>query len=121
MKIKVLIVEDEAILALTYRMGLDPESFVVTGIADTGEGAIEKAAADRPDIVLMDIKLKGAIDGIAAAEAIMEDYGTPVIYITGNVDKQTRERAYGSHPLAYLEKPVDVEDISGVIKQVMVA
>jgi len=119
MKIKVLIAEDEAMLALSYKMGLEMRGCEVVGIAYTGDQAIAMAQTTQPDMVLMDIKLTGWMDGIDAAIQIMERYGVPIIYITGHSDEHTKNRALNTNPLLYLEKPVDSTELCGIIKKAM--
>jgi len=119
MKIKVLIAEDEALLAMSYQMSLELKGCEVVGIATTGQQAIDMANSAAPDIVLMDIKLKGSMDGIDAAIQIKKIHNIPIIYITGNTDDRTRERAFLTHPLRYLEKPVESSLLCEIIEQVM--
>jgi len=117
--IRVLIVEDEAILAMNLQVGLEEGQCEVVGIACSAEEAVRQAGQTKPDIVVMDIKLKGAMDGIEAAIQINDKYGIPIMYLTGNTDDATRERAIHSHPLRYLEKPVESHVLCEVIKQAM--
>ena len=116
---KVLIVEDEALLAINLQMGLEENNYEVAGIAYSGEAAINKAGQTKPDIVLMDIKLNGPMDGIEAAMQIRDKYGMPIIYLTGNTDDATRQRAINSHPSRYLEKPVEADVLCEIIEQVL--
>ena len=91
-KIRILVVEDESLVARDIQNMLRSLGYDVTGVVSSGEQAIQKAAASVPDLVLMDIVLKGEIDGIAAAERIWEDYGIPVIYLTAYADDTTFEQ-----------------------------
>ena len=108
---RVLIVEDEALLAMSYKMSLDGGECDVVGIAPNAEAANKMAGSLRPDVVLMDIKLEGDMDGIESARFIMEHYNIPVIFITGNTDEETRQRALKLNPSGYLAKPIDCEKL----------
>lgn len=119
MKIKVLIAEDEALLALSYKMGLEMRGCEVVGIAYTGDQAITMAKTTQPEIVLMDIKLTGWMDGVDAARQINERFGVPIIYITGHGDKHTKNRALNTDHLLYLEKPVESTELCGIIKDAL--
>lgn len=103
---RILIAEDEALIAeelseKVSRMGLE-----VVGVVDTGEGAVRLAESAAPDLVLMDIRLKTRLDGIEAAGQIRERFGISVIYLTAHSDDATIERAAVTEPLGYLLKPV---------------
>lgn len=108
---RILIVEDEALLAMSYKMSLEGGTCKVVGIAATAERAIAMAGRDLPDVVLMDIKLRGKVDGIEAARQIMETLHIPIIFITGNTDEETKQRALQTNPKAYLEKPIDCDEL----------
>jgi PAS domain S-box-containing protein len=108
---KILVVEDEKIIALNVKESLESLGYVVPAIADSGEKAIEKAIQFRPDLVLMDIRLKGNIDGIQAAEQIWNSMQIPVIYVTGHSDKSTLERAKITAPFGYILKPVKEQEL----------
>ena len=115
MKTKIMIVEDEPILALMYCKSLEKYNYDVSGIVTTGEDAVQKAGELNPDIVLMDIILEGEMDGIEAAAIINEKYNIPVIFITGNNDKSTKNRALATKPLDYLLKPINIESLHRII------
>jgi CheY-like chemotaxis protein len=78
------------------------------GFADTGERAVEVAKRDRPDLILMDISLYGEMDGIMAAQRILECYPVPVVYMTGYIDDNTIKRAAQTVHYGLLMKPVDM-------------
>jgi len=103
---KILVVEDERIIAINLKESLESLGYTVPAIAASGEQAIEKATEFRPDLVLMDIWLKGAIDGIEAAQQIWERLKIPTIYVTGHSDQSTVERAKITAPFGYILKPV---------------
>lgn len=105
-KIQILVVEDEKIIAINLKESLESLGYIVPGIAVSGEQAIEKSIAFHPDLVLMDIRLKGEMDGIEAADCIWEQLQIPVIYVTGHSDQGTLERAKITAPFGYILKPV---------------
>ena len=92
-KAKILIVEDEAIIAMEIENQLQGLGYEVTSIVDTGEKAIKKAEEDKPDLMLMDIRIKGEMDGIEAAEEIRNRFGIPVVFSTAYLDEERIERA----------------------------
>jgi signal transduction histidine kinase len=101
----ILIVEDENIVALDMRMRLEAMGYRVVDVVETGGLAIERAAALTPDLVLMDIKLKGEQDGIEAAGHLRERTEVPVIFVTAFTDERTLERAKHASPYGYIVKP----------------
>ena len=101
----ILIVEDENIVALDMRMRLEAMGYRVVDVVDSGRSAVERAAALLPDLVLMDIKLKGDQDGIEAAAHLRERSEVPVIFVTAFTDERTLERAKRSSPYGYVVKP----------------
>lgn len=104
--VRVLIVEDEYILARNLQEGLESFGYQVLGIVDSGEAAIETAINWRPSIILMDIWIRGEIDGIQAAERIWQQLQIPIIYVTGHSDQSTVERATLTFPFGYVLKPI---------------
>jgi signal transduction histidine kinase len=104
-KIRILIVEDEAIIGMELQARLTRQGYDVPFVVDTGPKAIKKAGEIEPDLILMDIFLKGDMDGIEAAEEIHQKYAFPIVFLTANTDKQTFERAKRSAPLGYIQKP----------------
>ena len=108
---KILIVEDELVIALSIRKSLEKLEYEVSGIVTTGEGAVEKALEQDPDLILMDIILSGAIDGIEAARMIRKKADIPIIYLTANADSSTVERAHDTLPYGYLNKPINERDL----------
>lgn len=107
----ILIVEDEAILALNVKEMLMQMGYAVAAIHSSGEGALESIEKVRPDMVLMDIRLQGEMDGITAAECIHGRYGIPVIFMTAHSEETTIARAKTTEPYGYLVKPVDTVDL----------
>ncbi len=105
MQAKILIVEDETVIALELEDRLQRMGYAVAGSAPNGKAALQMIEAARPDIVLMDINLKGARDGIEIAEEIRARYDIPVIYLTAYADHATLRRARDTTPFGYLLKP----------------
>jgi PAS domain S-box-containing protein len=104
-------VEDECIVALAIQERLENLGYVVAGTTEYGEEAVALAGQVRPDIVLMDIRLRGPMDGLTAAEQIRSSYGLPVIYLTAYADDDTLHRAKGTDPYGYLIKPVQEREL----------
>ncbi len=116
----ILVVEDNTIVALDISRRLKRLGYnVIPYPIISGEAAIEKAERLHPDLVLMDIKLKGKIDGIQAAEIIGNRFNIPVIYITAHSDKRTRQRAMRTNPLGYLLKPFEDTKLQETILKVL--
>jgi CheY-like chemotaxis protein len=103
----ILVVEDEGIVALELRNRLQGMGYHIAGVADSGEHAIEKAARLKPDLILMDIKLKGQMDGVMAAEQIRINFDIPIIYLTAYADEHTLQRAKITTPYGYVLKPFE--------------
>lgn len=104
-QIKLLIVEDEGIVALDLQERLEYLGYEVCGIADTAKNALKLAAKYSPDLVLMDIVLKGERDGISAAKQIYDLFEIPVVFLTAYADEKTLARAKLSNPHGYIVKP----------------
>ncbi|WP_341530808.1 ATP-binding protein [Nostoc sp. UHCC 0302] len=101
----ILVVEDEAIVAKDLQNRLKKLGYSITNTAFSGEDAINKVRENPPDLILMDIKLKGKIDGIEAAEEIHKYIDIPIIYLTAYADEKTLERAKVTVPFGYIIKP----------------
>lgn len=112
----VLIVEDESIVALDLENRLRSMGFSVVGRAGTGAAAIELVGQTPPDVVLMDIQLRGNIDGIKTADLIQEEYDVPVIFLTAFSDSKSLERAKRSNAYGYLLKPFQERELSIAIE-----
>ena len=115
-KEKILIVEDEGIVILHISKALENLGYIVAGIANYGDDAIVKATEIRPDLVLMDIVLKGPVDGIDAAEKIHAILNIPVIYLTAHADESTLLRAKVTGPFGYIVKPFRERDLQIAIE-----
>lgn len=113
---KILIVEDEAIAAENIAGRLHQHGYNVVGIVDSGTEAIKKAANTQPDLILMDIMLKGEIDGVAAAIEIYHQWQIPVVYMTAFGDENTLQRAKVSEPFGYLIKPFKSHELRATVE-----
>jgi len=118
-KIRILVVEDEGLVGRDIRNMLFALGYDVVDIVSRGEDAIRIAEAAQPDLVLMDIVLKGEIDGIAAAERIWERWSIPVIYLTAYADESTLARAKLTQPFGYVLKPFDERELQTAIEMAL--
>lgn len=105
MKTKILIVEDESIIALNIKEILTNFGYEISGIAPNGERALLLASTKSPDLVLMDITLQNREDGIAVAEQIVKIRSVPIIFLTANDKNKTIDRAINIKPYGYILKP----------------
>ncbi|MEO8514418.1 MAG: response regulator [Ignavibacteria bacterium] len=119
-KIKILIVEDEAMIALDIKEKLTELGYIVTQTADTGAKAIQYAGETMPDIVLMDIVIKGEMDGIEAAMVIKEKFNIPSLFLTAYSSGSVIERAKKVNPIGYLLKPFDDTKLQDVILEMYI-
>lgn len=115
-KINVLVVEDESIVSKDIQHSLKKLGYNVVGASPTGEKAIELAGSENPDIVLMDIMLKGEMSGIEAASQIKEKYSIPVIFLTAYADESTLSKAKITEPYGYVLKPFKEIDLHTTIE-----
>ena len=104
--LRVLIVEDEFFISLHTKGLLQALGHVVVAVAVSADQAVSLAGREKPDVVLMDIRLAGSRDGIDAAEDIRSRFGIGSIFVTANTDPHTRQRAEAIRPLEILEKPL---------------
>jgi len=104
---RIMIVEDEGIIAQDIRICLEGLGYVVSDVAYTGREAIEKVSANPPDLILMDIVLKGDLDGIETAAEIKNRFNIPIVYLTAYEDESTLNRAKRTEPLGYILKPFE--------------
>ncbi len=116
--LKFLIVEDESLVAFQLKKGLTRAGHTVCGMAASGEQALAVAREENPQVILMDINLLGAMDGIEAARQISKFLSASIIFTTGYADSGLKERAMALHPAAYLSKPVDVPQIRAVLEPI---
>lgn len=114
-KVKVLIVEDETIIALEMKRCLEKLNFEVTNTAKDYNTALSSFRSNKPDIILMDINLKSSKDGIEIAKKIHSIEEVPVIYITAFSDEYTINRAIETNPVSYLIKPFKIDELKSNI------
>jgi PAS domain S-box-containing protein len=112
----ILIVEDESIVAWDLRETLEKLGHQVVALVDSGVEAIRAATTSRPDLVLMDIRLAGGMDGITAAAEIYDRLDIPVVYLTAHADERTLERATQTNPFGYIIKPFRWQTLQSTIK-----
>ncbi len=117
--VRILLVEDESIVAMDMERRLTALGYQVIEHVLTGEDAVAKAQLEQPDLILMDIHLKGEMDGIQAAERIKNSLGTPVIYITAYSDETTLSRAKVTEPFGYILKPFQEREIYSTIEMAL--
>ncbi|MDD1685502.1 response regulator [Methanoregula sp.] len=113
---RILIVEDDEIISNLITTMLERRGYSVVGKIDSGEGAILKAAELEPDLVLMDITLKGQMDGVAAAQFIFQLFHMPIVFLTAHCDDTLLERAKNAQPLGYILKPFSDKDLSSNVE-----
>ena len=106
-KANILIVEDEAVVAADLASKLERAGYRSIGISADGEDAVEIANTQTPDLVLMDIRLAGSMDGIKTAERIQASRNIPIVYLTAHSDMATLRRAAATEPFGYILKPFD--------------
>ena len=110
-KKQILVVEDEALIAMDLQRQLQRLGYDVPAIAHSGEQALQRARSSVFDLVLMDIHLPGELDGVRTAEILWNEFQTPVVYTTAHSDPETLKRAELSGSLAYLLKPISSDTL----------
>ncbi len=113
---RILIVEDERLIAADIEDHLIDLGYRVAGVAISGEDAIREARERGPDLILMDVKLRGALDGTEAARRIRESQEVPIVFLTSHADPSTLERACASSPYGYLVKPFEERELAATIE-----
>jgi len=116
---RILVVEDEAIVAMGIKQKLEDLGHQVVDIAYTGEDAVQTALETKPDLILMDIVLKGNVDGIEAAAKIRNQLDIPVIYLTAYSDEEVLERARTTEPYGYIIKPFKKTELNANIEMAL--
>jgi CheY-like chemotaxis protein len=117
---KILIVEDEIILAFAIKNYLKTKDYQIIDTVNTGYKAIDAARRENPDLILMDITIHGEMDGIEAMEEIRKFSDVPVIYMSGSSEPSTRRRAAKTSMTAFLIKPVEDYDLEHMLEQLFV-
>ena len=115
-KAKILVVEDEKIVALDINNVLNKLGYDVPALVASGEEAVQEVKRTKPDLVLMDIFLKGAKDGIEAAEVIRHRYGTPLVFLTAYADDEILKRVKHIEPFGYILKPFQEKELYSTIE-----
>jgi PAS domain S-box-containing protein len=115
-KSRILIVEDERIVAEDIQKSLDNLGYEIAGLASSGTEAVRLAQKTNPDLVLMDIVLKDGMNGIQTAESIYNHYHIPVVYLTAYADEETLDRAKRTEPYGYILKPFDDRELQTTIE-----
>lgn len=118
---RILVVEDERIIAFTLSQMLTTQGYEVVGVVYTGEEAIVKAGSARPDLVLMDVNLGAGIDGIEAAAMIRERFQVPSLFLTAFVDDEVLRRVPAVTSAAVLTKPFQALDLKNAIEFALTA
>ena len=118
-KKKVLIIEDETLTAMMLEDFFLDKGFVSAGIYSTGAEALKVADSEKPDLIFMDIGLPGPMDGIEAARRINAVHQIPIIIISGYSKAVLRERASGYSPAAFLSKPIELDEIEGILQSIV--
>jgi two-component system, response regulator PdtaR len=113
---RILVVEDEGIVAQEIKSRLEKSGYSICAVAHDGESAIGCAGDLQPDLVLMDIRLKGSMDGIEAAGRIRERFNLPVVYLTAYTDSATLARAKVMEPFGYVVKPFETRSLVAAIE-----
>jgi two-component system, response regulator PdtaR len=113
---KILVVDDEAIITMQLEERLSSMGYTISGMAASGEEAVEKARRLRPDIVLMDIVMPGKMNGIEAAKIISEELDIPVVFVTSYADDAIIEKAKNVRPYGYIVKPFNELEIKAAIE-----
>jgi len=114
-----MVVEDEWVVADQLCRNLQDVGYSVYSVISTGEEAIRKAEADSPDLILMDIVLKGKMDGIEAAKRINSQSNIPILYLTAYADQEYIERAKQTKPFCYLVKPYNQKGLYANIEMAL--
>jgi len=118
----ILIVEDENIIALDIRAMLEDLGYKVSAIVSSGEESIQKASKMKPDLVLMDIKLKGSLDGVSAGQEIFRQFQIPIVYLTAYSDQATINRinnGKNGNPSTVINKPFDEGELQTIINNTL--
>lgn len=118
-KPRVFITEDERLVAISLQWKLNSLGYDVVGIASSGQETIEKIIETHPDLILMDIKLKGSLDGIETADQLRSKFDIPIIYLTAYDDDATLQRAKITEPFGYLLKPYQARDLRTTIEMAL--
>jgi len=114
--VKILVVEDEMIIASEISLQLTELGYGVTGILTRGEEVLNHLKENKPDIIILDVRLKGKMDGIETAALVEQHFQVPIIYLTANADDATFNRAKTTRPAAFISKPFKKLDLQRAIE-----
>jgi CheY-like chemotaxis protein len=117
--VRILIAEDERLIAIDLQRRLARLGYSVVALAASGQEAIHDALELRPDLVMMDIRLQGAMDGIEAAQQIQKVVPIPVVFMSAYADAETEHRARAASPWGYLHKPFTTQQIQSTLEYVL--
>ncbi|HPG39138.1 MAG TPA: response regulator [bacterium] len=118
-KQKILIVEDEAIIAVDLKLKLELGGYEVAGIVSSGEAALDHVEKNKPDLVIMDIILDGAMNGVEAAAEISKRCPTPILYLSAHSEKDLLEESQKDTLYYYLLKPASREELEQAVKRIL--
>lgn len=113
---RILIVEDDALCALAVETALVAAGFEVVGTASDGAAALALAETAQPDLALMDIRLRGGMDGLEIARALGRGFGVPSLFVSGSLDAQTRARAAALQPAGFVDKPYSEAELLSAVR-----
>lgn len=115
-KASIMVVEDEGVVSIDIRNMLKRAGYEIAAVAFLGEEAVRKAEDVRPDLVLMDIGLRGEIDGIEAAKQIRDRFQIPIVFLTGFADDVTMAKAREAEPAGFIIKPINEQELCHTIE-----
>jgi CheY-like chemotaxis protein len=114
---KALLVEDDQIIAYLHELYTKRCGYEVLPTVDNGPDAIAMVREHQPDVILMDIRIRGEMDGIEAAKIIRQEFDIPIVYLTGNSDERTMARATHMERVGYLIKPIRNEELCSTLRE----
>ena len=118
-KANIMIVEDEGVVSIDIRNMLKDAGYGIAAVAFQGDEAVKKAEQSNPDLILMDIGLKGEIDGIEAARRILERFHIPVVFLTGFSDEITMAKAQEVSPSGFIIKPINESELRETLEGIL--
>jgi two-component system, response regulator PdtaR len=118
-KPRIMVVEDEYVVAVDLQKALEDLGYEVSAVESSGKAAIDKAGRIDPDLILMDIYLKGKMNGIEAAERIRTNFKTPIVYLTAYANKEILDEAKVAEPFGYLVKPFNRSSLKSTIEMAL--
>ena len=118
-KIKILIVEDEIFTAEALRLDFKDMGYEVCSLASSGEKAIQIAGSEKPDIVLMDLRLRGELGGFEAGEEIRSCFGIPSIYMSGYLEEEMKEEMEKDGSFRWLQKPFERFELRNMVDSIL--